>query len=217
MWVFGYGSLLWYTDFPYDKAVPGCVRGYSRRFWQLSPDHRGTPQSPGRTVTLVADQNGSCWGLAYKVHESQVENTIEYLDYREKAGYVREKVTFHPDDGSEAFTLNVYIAAANSNPYYTGPTDVDTIIETILSSRGPSGTNLEYALRLADCVRRMAPSHIKDDYLFTIEQKLLSKCRELGIRDRVLNDLGILPPVTAIEADCSSDTENADETSNSEN
>uniref|UniRef100_A0A0M3HHU1 glutathione-specific gamma-glutamylcyclotransferase n=1 Tax=Ascaris lumbricoides TaxID=6252 RepID=A0A0M3HHU1_ASCLU len=86
MWVFGYGSLLWYTDFPYDKAIPGCVRGYSRRFWQLSPDHRGTPQKPGRTVTLVAVQNGSC--LAYKVGDSQIQNTIEYLDVREKAGYV---------------------------------------------------------------------------------------------------------------------------------
>ncbi|VDO64314.1 unnamed protein product, partial [Onchocerca flexuosa] len=36
MWIFGYSSLLWYTGFPYRNVVPGVVRGYSRRFWQLS-------------------------------------------------------------------------------------------------------------------------------------------------------------------------------------
>lgn len=51
MWIFGYGSLLWYTEFPYRSVVPGVVRGYSRRFWQLSPDHRGTESSVGSFST----------------------------------------------------------------------------------------------------------------------------------------------------------------------
>ncbi|MFH4975216.1 hypothetical protein AB6A40_001925 [Gnathostoma spinigerum] len=189
MWIFGYGSLLWYTDFPYETAVPGIVRGFSRRFWQLSPDHRGTPEKPGRTVTLVPDQEGSCWGLAYKVSDGHVGETVEYLNHREKAGYILRNVVFHPDDGSCPFTLSVYLASAGDNPYFTGPTDNGLIVNTILMSHGPSGSNLEYALKLADCVRRMAP-FVKDDHLFTIEKKLIELCREKGIHDKVLDELG---------------------------
>eukprot|EP00850_Spirogloea_muscicola_P021227 SM000241S08516 [mRNA] locus=s241:141194:143826:+ [translate_table: standard] len=52
LWIFGYGSLVWRAGFEYDRRVVGYIRGYRRVFYQGSTDHRGTPELPGRTVTL---------------------------------------------------------------------------------------------------------------------------------------------------------------------
>ncbi|OBA22309.1 ChaC-like protein [Metschnikowia bicuspidata var. bicuspidata NRRL YB-4993] len=53
MWIIGYGSLIFKPPPLVSFRVSGTIQGYIRRFWQSSSDHRGTPELPGRVVTLV--------------------------------------------------------------------------------------------------------------------------------------------------------------------
>lgn len=86
-WVFGYGSLIYKVDFPFQEREVATLRGWERRFWQGSHDHRGTPEAPGRVVTLVRAADALCRGVAYLVdHE-----VFDHLDHREKNGYERHR------------------------------------------------------------------------------------------------------------------------------
>ena len=141
-WIFGYGSLIWRVDFPYRQRRRASIRGWTRRFWQGSHDHRGTPRSPGRVVTLVPDPSATCVGMAYQVDES----TFAHLDYREKNGY--ERVDVHIRFADRAVPGTVYVAAED-NPAFLGPASLDAIASHIRRSRGPSGSNKDYLLELA--------------------------------------------------------------------
>jgi len=162
VWVFGYGSLIYKADFPYFERKPAKIHGWTRRFWQGSHDHRGTPDAPGRVVTLI-ESDEECLGMAYRV----APHTFEHLDVREKNGYLRFTTPLYFLDGTQDEGL-VYIATPN-NAAWLGPAPVEEIAEHILRSHGPSGSNREYLLKLDDALHAL---HAQDDHVSSIAQAL---------------------------------------------
>mgnify|MGYP002884451406 CR=1 FL=1 len=166
-WVFGYGSLIWRPGFPFLQRERAVLLGYERRFWQGSPDHRGTPTEPGRVVTLAPRPTARCEGVAFLVADEHRQEVLSALDVRESGGYVREIRTIQLAANMTADAV-VYIAHVD-NPSYLGPASIEVMAEHISSSRGPSGSNIDYVLNLKDILDKEG---IHDEHLNALAGRL---------------------------------------------
>ena len=145
-WLFGYGSLVWRPDLHFDESREGYISGFVRRFWQSSPDHRGTPKSPGRVCTLVPILPSAkiqptpstaerLWGLqtshlypgeapivhgsAYHIPAEHAQAELAKLLHREIAGYEMVNVKVQCADGQ---TLRALVFTATpENEHWAGP------------------------------------------------------------------------------------------------
>ena len=163
VWLFGYGSLIYKADFPYLDRRPAHIRDWARRFWQGSHDHRGTPDAPGRVLTLAREAGATCVGAAYLVTPA----VFDALDQREKNGYLRHVEPLEFDDGERADGL-VYIADEH-NAAWLGPASDAAIARQIADAHGPSGANRDYVFHLAEALRA---EDADDAHVFAIERAL---------------------------------------------
>jgi cation transport protein ChaC len=160
IWLFGYGSIIFKVDFDYLEAKKAYLNGFERRFWMASEDHRGTPEFPGRVLTLQESPNSKCFGMAYRIEHK----VLDALDLREQNGYLRylKSVTFA--DGLEHEAL-VYIGDKTTR-IYQEEHDVARLAELIFNSVGPSGQNKDYVYELAQALRDL---NEPDEYIFKLE------------------------------------------------
>uniref|UniRef100_A0A131Y2T0 glutathione-specific gamma-glutamylcyclotransferase n=1 Tax=Ixodes ricinus TaxID=34613 RepID=A0A131Y2T0_IXORI len=188
IWVFGYGSLVWNPGFDFVRSQIGHIRGFERRFWQGNDKHRGTPEKIGRVATLIESKEGIVWGRAFLLRPDDRSSgtSLSYLDERESklGGYGTTLVQFQPRDPREDPVPALVYVALPGNPLYLGPASVRALADQIATSRGPSGSNAEYVLRLARFMREEVPG-IWDDHLFALESSLLVRLEELKMTDEM--------------------------------
>ena len=193
VYVFGYGSLVWKPEADFISVGDAYVTNYGRRFWNESPDHRGTELDPGRVVTILPLDvvytlekkpkcvvgaidpkiDGKVYGRVFKISSNVRDKVLADLDHREKAGY--SKTTVSATLLRDASTVECLLFSANStNPHFVGPpSSVDELARHIARSVGPSGPNLEYFLRLYDAVSHLG----SDEHL----EALYSSLRDQGL------------------------------------
>ncbi|KAJ3313759.1 Cation transport regulator-like protein 2 [Boothiomyces sp. JEL0838] len=181
-WIFGYGSLIWKADFPYERKIAGYITGYVRRFWQGSTDHRGTEETPGRVVTLIKYEewqskyseidatitDDKVYGCLYKIADESKQAVFDHLDYREKGGYEMQTVKVYTNEG--VIESYLYIADYH-NDNYLGPSDLDSMAKQIGFTVGPSGNNSDYLLNLCKALREIGAE--EDLHLMELEKRVM--------------------------------------------
>ena len=171
-WVFGYGSLIFRPAFPFAEQAAGFVEGWSRRWWQGSTDHRGVPGAPGRVVMAIAEPEARLWGMAFRVAAARVPEVFERLDHREKGGYAQHEVSVQLG-GGHSVVATMYVATPD-NPNFLGPAPLEDMVRQVLGSEGPSGTNVEYVLKLAEALRAM---RVDQDETLALAREIYVKLR----------------------------------------
>lgn len=167
-WLFGYGSLIWKADFPFLERRPARIRGWVRRFWQGSHDHRGTPEAPGRVVTLIREPGAVCHGMAYRI----TPETLAPLDVREKNGYLREVTRLHFSEADRAgvdSAEGLLYVATEENAAFLGEAPLEVMAEQIARAKGPSGPNRDYLVNLACALRELG---VEDPHVFALAERL---------------------------------------------
>lgn len=146
LWVFGYGSLMWRPDFPFEYQVNGRCYGVQRSFCVRSVFHLGTYAKPG--LVLGLDRGGVCEGVLFYVPPATASKTLSYLRKREQVTRVYREVYKPVEflDGSERVCRALCYVADRGHKQYIGSLSVQRKAEIITRCVGRSGRNIDYLL-----------------------------------------------------------------------
>ncbi|MBO6782710.1 MAG: gamma-glutamylcyclotransferase [Alphaproteobacteria bacterium] len=152
LWVFGYGSLMWQPDFPFEERMLATVHGYHRSFCVYSHVWRGTKDNPG--LVLGLDNGGSCRGVAYRVGAKLAEQTVENLIRREMVTRVYIPRWVSARIGDRTVRAHTYTAAHN-HVQYAGKLSEKETLELIRQGHGRGGPNTEYLMNTVTHLEEM--------------------------------------------------------------
>ena len=186
IWVFGYGSLMWNPAFHFAERRKARIHGYHRQFCLWARAGRGSPQRPG--LMLGIEPGGSCNGVAYRIEPELVSSELDVLWRREmnSKAYRPVWVRAHTAEG----LVHALVFAVNrGHERYIGDLDLVSTARYLANGAGPLGLCCEY--------------------LF----ETVAHLRELGVRDRHLEELEAHVRVYCAGSEPAAPASNATETS----
>ena len=150
LWVFGYASLIWRTDFDFTERHASRIHGWHRALAMWSRVNRGTPEQPGLVFALLP--GGSCQGMVYRVPGQAAEAVFDTLWAREMPSGVYDArwlpcATPHGTVPALAFTLS------RRSPSHTGELTAEQYRHIFRHATGRYGTTLDYARQTQGSLR----------------------------------------------------------------
>ena len=128
--IFGYGSMVWKPPVPENMIIskyPAIIKGFYRRFWMKSSDHRGTVEKPGYVLTLIKGDHRdvrelpaeTTLGMVFDVKMDR--ELLKDIDIRERNGYCRTLEEVENTETGEKSMAIVYYAVSGCDEAYSGP------------------------------------------------------------------------------------------------
>ena len=174
VWLFGYGSLIWNPIVQYLERRVARLHGFHRSFCLWSHVNRGSLQKPG--LVLGLDSGGSCRGVAFRIAGRHAAEELRLLWRREMVlGAYCPRWT-KIGAGKEALrAIAFFVNREHAN--YAGKLQMETVIRTLVSTRGHLGTPAEYLL---ETVRGLIEHGVRDPYLLELRKRVLAMHPELA-------------------------------------
>lgn len=169
-WVFGYGSLMWRPDFPFEDRQAAVMTGVHRSLCVLSHVHRGTPERPGLVFGL--NRGGSCRGIAYRVGDADWPNVLAYLREREQVTnvYLESVRRARLVDLSEPSNVEALCYIVDRNHLqFAGDLSMDEMVQKVSHGIGRSGHNRDYVISTAQHLDEIG---VRDHTVKTIVDRL---------------------------------------------
>jgi glutathione-specific gamma-glutamylcyclotransferase len=169
LWVFGYGSLMWWPGFEFAEKAQAALIGAHRSLCIYSFHHRGTAEQPG--LVLGLDRGGACRGVAYRVDAGKKEWTLAYLREREQITdvYVEAHKPISLLDGSGRALDALCYVVDQAHPQYAGRLSIEAQARLVRAAVGRSGANIDYVL---NTVRHLEEAGIEDPELMMLAARL---------------------------------------------
>lgn len=174
VWLFGYGSLIWNPILHFEERHVAKLRGYHRRFCLWSHINRGSPQKPG--LVLGLDAGGSCRGVVFRIGAKQARNELRLLWRREMALGSYSPRWLNATTGTRDVSAITFVVNRN-HPNYAGRLPLETVLKTMVGTRGYLGTPAEY---LHETIRGLLAHGVRDAYLMNIRKRMLALHPELA-------------------------------------
>jgi cation transport protein ChaC len=174
VWLFGYGSLVWNPIVRHEERRVARLHGHHRSFCLWSHVNRGSLQKPG--LVLGLDSGGSCRGVAFRIAAHHAPDELRLLWRREMVlGAYCPRWT-RVDTGNETLqAIAFFVNREHAN--YAGKLPLETVIKTLVSTRGQLGTPAEYLL---ETVRGLIEHGVRDPYLLELRKRVLAMHPELA-------------------------------------
>lgn len=167
VWVFGYGSLIWNPLMPFEAQHTATLQGWHRSFCLRSISGRGSPERPGRVLSLMP--GGFVQGVALQLPEAEAQDEVRMLWTREMTGggYWPRWQAVQLEDGRSVTAIT--FVANPEHPQHEHDACAQTVARLVAVAKGVFGPNIDYVLSLHRALRERG---LHDPYVDAIVQNI---------------------------------------------